>query len=240
MCVSWRRWLWLRPAATTTAAAGNRPMRIRSRRSPSIATRSPARSRTAVPIRMAMTISNHVELGFRRRRHLGRAEPGAHLQRRGHVRCGADGDRRRRRHQQRDPAGDGHHSPVERNPTAALRLHLQRRRLHVHRQQRRLRPARIASCAWDFGDAATSTEADPGAPYAGVTELTDFDVTLTVTDDDGGTGTVTKTVAVAPPAQTTCDDGLGNSRVRPDPDQRRDGRRRGHLPAAAARLTATP
>jgi PKD repeat protein len=68
----------------------------------------------------------------------------------------------------------------------------------------------IASYAWDFGDTETSTEADPVHTYAGVTELTDFDVTLTVTDDDGGTGTVTKTVAVAPPAQTTCDDGLGN------------------------------
>jgi PKD repeat protein len=68
----------------------------------------------------------------------------------------------------------------------------------------------IASYAWDFGDGNTSTEADPVHTYAGVTELTDFEVELTVTDDDGGTGTVTKTVAVAPPAQTTCDDGSGN------------------------------
>ncbi len=63
--------------------------------------------------------------------------------------------------------------------------------------------------AWDFGDGTTSTEADPVHTYTGITELTDFDVALTVTDDDGGTDTVTKTVAVAPPAQTVCDNGSG-------------------------------
>jgi PKD repeat protein len=69
----------------------------------------------------------------------------------------------------------------------------------------------IASYSWDFGDGSeASTEADPVHTYEGITELTDFEVTLTVTDDDGGTGTVTQTVAVAPPAQTTCDDGSGN------------------------------
>jgi len=68
----------------------------------------------------------------------------------------------------------------------------------------------IASYAWDFGDTETSTEADPVHTYTGITELTDFEVTLTVTDDDGATGTITQTVAVAPPAQTTCDDGSGN------------------------------
>ena len=45
--------------------------------------------------------------------------------------------------------------------------------------------------------------------YAGLTELTDFDVTLTVTDDDGDTDAATQTVAVAPPAQTVCDNGSG-------------------------------
>lgn len=68
----------------------------------------------------------------------------------------------------------------------------------------------VASYAWDFGDGETSTEADPVHTYAGITELTDFQVELTVTDDDGATNAITKTVAVAPPAQTTCDDGLGN------------------------------
>ncbi len=67
----------------------------------------------------------------------------------------------------------------------------------------------VASYAWDFGDGNTSTEADPVHTYAGITELTNFDVALTVTDDDGATDVVTKTVAVAPPAQTVCDNGSG-------------------------------
>jgi PKD repeat protein len=67
----------------------------------------------------------------------------------------------------------------------------------------------IASYAWDFGDGNTSTEADPVHTYTGITVLTDFQVELTVTDDDGGTNAVTKTVAVAPPAQTECDNGSG-------------------------------
>jgi PKD repeat protein len=67
----------------------------------------------------------------------------------------------------------------------------------------------IASYAWDFGDGNTSTEADPVHTYTGITVLTDFEVELTVTDDDGATGAVTKTVAVAPPAQTECDNGSG-------------------------------
>lgn len=65
----------------------------------------------------------------------------------------------------------------------------------------------VASYAWDFGDGNTSTEADPVHTYAGITELTDFQVELTVTDDDGAPNAITKTVAVAPPAQTVCDVG---------------------------------
>ncbi len=68
----------------------------------------------------------------------------------------------------------------------------------------------IASYGWDFGDGTTSAEASPVHTYAGLTELTDFDVTLTVTDDDGDTDAITQTVAVAPPAQTVCENPSGD------------------------------
>ena len=90
--------------------------------------------------------------------------------------------------------------------------------------------ARSRRYAWDFGDTETSTEADPVHTYAGVTELTDFDVTLTVTDDDGGTGTVTKKSPWLR-RRDRCDDGLANlvaCGLRDD--QRRDGRGRCHQP----------
>ena len=67
----------------------------------------------------------------------------------------------------------------------------------------------IASYAWDFADGNSSIEADPVHTYTGITALTEFEVELTVTDDDGATDIVTKTVAVAPPAQTVCDNGSG-------------------------------
>jgi PKD repeat protein len=67
----------------------------------------------------------------------------------------------------------------------------------------------VASWAWDFGDGNTSTEQSPVHNYV-VTELTTFDVDLTVTDDDGAASTVkTLQVAVAPPAGTVCEDSPG-------------------------------
>jgi PKD repeat protein len=67
----------------------------------------------------------------------------------------------------------------------------------------------IATYLWDFADGNTSDEADPVHTYTGITEVTPFDVVLTVTDDDGATDDVTKTVTPAPPAQTVCDNGSG-------------------------------
>jgi PKD repeat protein len=68
----------------------------------------------------------------------------------------------------------------------------------------------VESYGWDFGDGTTSEEQSPVHTYAGITELTEFEVALTVTDDDGATNTISQTVAVAPPAATVCDDGTGD------------------------------
>jgi len=46
------------------------------------------------------------------------------------------------------------------------------------------------SWQWDFGDGATSAEANPEHTYA---ERGHYQVTLTVTDDDGATDTRTHT-----------------------------------------------
>jgi len=67
----------------------------------------------------------------------------------------------------------------------------------------------VEAWGWDFGDGTTSEEQSPVHTYADITELTEFEVTLTVTDDDGATNAISQTVAVAPPAQTVCDNGSG-------------------------------
>lgn len=61
----------------------------------------------------------------------------------------------------------------------------------------------IASFLWDFGDGATSTLEDPTHDYT-VTDVTDFTVTLTVTDNNSATDDVTQTVTVSPPAGLEC------------------------------------
>lgn len=58
----------------------------------------------------------------------------------------------------------------------------------------------ITAWAWDFGDGATSTAANPVHTYAAAGS---YPVRLTVTDDDGATGSTTRTVAVqGPPVQS--------------------------------------
>ncbi len=52
----------------------------------------------------------------------------------------------------------------------------------------------VVSRAWDFGDGATSTAANPARTYASAGTYT---VRLTVTDDKGATATTTRTVSVA-------------------------------------------
>ncbi len=62
----------------------------------------------------------------------------------------------------------------------------------------------VASWAWNFGDGAFSTEQSPIHTY-GNTALQTFSVTLVVTDGDGATNSITQDVAVAPPAETLCE-----------------------------------
>jgi PKD repeat protein len=62
----------------------------------------------------------------------------------------------------------------------------------------------IESWAWDFGDGASSTEQNPPTHSYDVTQLTEFQASLTVTDDEGLTSTKTVTFTVSPSASLTC------------------------------------
>ena len=62
----------------------------------------------------------------------------------------------------------------------------------------------ILSWAWDFGDGATSDVQNPPTHSYAVTELTEFEASLTVTDDEGLTSTKTVTFTVSPSASLTC------------------------------------
>ena len=70
----------------------------------------------------------------------------------------------------------------------------------------------IASYAWNFGEPSspsnTSTEVSPTHTYT-ATEVTEFTVSLTVTDDDGATNTITEIISVTPPAGLQCTGGGG-------------------------------
>jgi PKD repeat protein len=63
----------------------------------------------------------------------------------------------------------------------------------------------IASYEWNFGDATTSTEANPTHAYAAVTQPTPYNVTLKVTDDDGlATTSAAQTITINPATAQLC------------------------------------
>jgi PKD repeat protein len=62
----------------------------------------------------------------------------------------------------------------------------------------------IVSWAWEFGDDETSDVQNPPTHHYDVTELTQFQASLTVTDNDGLTSTKTITFTVSPSASLTC------------------------------------
>jgi PKD repeat protein len=62
----------------------------------------------------------------------------------------------------------------------------------------------IVSWAWEFGDGETSDVQTPPVHHYDVTALTQFEASLTVTDNDGLTSTKTVTFTVSPSASLTC------------------------------------
>jgi PKD repeat protein len=60
-----------------------------------------------------------------------------------------------------------------------------------------LPPGTIATYAWTFGDGATGSARNPSHSYT-ISAVTDFTVTLTVTDNEGATGVATRTITVNP------------------------------------------
>ncbi|HYF40722.1 MAG TPA: PKD domain-containing protein [Gemmatimonadales bacterium] len=58
-------------------------------------------------------------------------------------------------------------------------------------------PGTVVGYAWSFGDGATADVKNPSHSYT-ISAVTDFTVTLTVTDNDGATAVVSKTITVNP------------------------------------------
>lgn len=63
----------------------------------------------------------------------------------------------------------------------------------------------VTAWSWEFGDGATSAVRNPQHTY-GVTALTEFTVTLTVTDDSGARSMASRSFTVSPPVGLQCQD----------------------------------
>jgi PKD repeat protein len=60
---------------------------------------------------------------------------------------------------------------------------------------------------WNFGDGSPLSDNTNTSHSYVADELTEFTVTLTVTDDDGAPATKTEVISISPPATLTCEDG---------------------------------